>query len=209
MEVLQGFEVLVTIADAVMRSPADGSAERDHQFVRGRGIGNGEMDGEVMGAAALIQFVHQGDHDWGVRPAAHIGEGQIGFGAHGAAKMVAEVQGVDQRRGMLDLARSAAQRSLAIALHRSPEPARRTISSVNSAPRTGAMAMISGLRSSTKPRPAQGLAITAAAPNRYCGVGGIFAAFNEDFFVVTDDLAQLQHGDLVRMPDYGMPYRRA
>src|SRR5262245_36110342 len=93
-------QVLISVADAMMRAPA----ERHQDFVMRRGIGDGEMDGEIMRAHALIRLVHQGNHHRRIGGPTDIGEGEVTLGADRLAVMIAETQSVDERRSMLDLA---------------------------------------------------------------------------------------------------------
>src|SRR5437764_8327746 len=94
MQVPKFLEVLVAVANAVMRATADRRAERDHQLVWCRRIADLEMHRQIMRAPSLVILVHQRDHDRRVRPTAQVGEGKIGLGADGAAIMIAEMQRV-------------------------------------------------------------------------------------------------------------------
>src|SRR5437899_9788640 len=95
MQVPELLEVLIAVADAMMRAAADGSAKRHDQLVRRWRVADLEMYGQIVRAAAFVILVHQRDHDRRVRPAAQIGEGKIGLGADGTAIMVAEMQRMD------------------------------------------------------------------------------------------------------------------
>src|SRR5690349_13565365 len=50
IERTQFLKVLIAIADAMVRPPADRGAERNHDFIRGRGIGDRELHGEIVRA---------------------------------------------------------------------------------------------------------------------------------------------------------------
>jgi hypothetical protein len=56
-----------------------------------------------MRAHALVILVHHRDGDGAIGPATHIGKAQVALGPYRLAIEIAKAQGVDQRRGMLDL----------------------------------------------------------------------------------------------------------
>ena len=45
-------QVLIAVADAVMRAPAGRGAKRDDNLIRRRGVGDGEVDRLVMGVCS-------------------------------------------------------------------------------------------------------------------------------------------------------------
>ena len=111
-------DVLIAVADAVMRAAAVGGAQNHDQFVMAGRVGDRKLHGQVMRTASGVVLVHQGHLDLRAGGAADIGEAKIGLGPHRLAVKVAKAQGVDQGRAMLHLAIGAADGGFAIGLDR-------------------------------------------------------------------------------------------
>ena len=109
--------VLIPVANPVMRTAAERDAQGNHNLMRGRSIGDCEMDGQIMRAAAVIVLVDQRDHDRRIGPAARVAERQIGFRPHCRPVVIAKAQGVDQGRGVFNLAVQTHHGGFAITLN--------------------------------------------------------------------------------------------
>src|SRR3569832_128837 len=63
MQISQLLQVLVAVADAVVRTATDRCAKRHHQLVRGRCVADLEMHCEIMGAATYVDHIQQQEQD--------------------------------------------------------------------------------------------------------------------------------------------------
>src|SRR5471032_782254 len=111
-------QILIAVANPMMRPPANRCTQRNHKLIGAGGIDDRELDGEVMRAHAFITLVHERNSDRTVRTTTQIRKTQIALRTHRFAELVAKAQRVNQRRRMFDLTRCPDNRRFPITFYR-------------------------------------------------------------------------------------------
>ena len=116
----QILEVLIPVANAVVRPTRQRRAENHYDLIIARRIGDRELNGQIMRPTPRVVLVHQRHHNWCVGTAARVGESKVGLRPHGLTVEIPKAQRMNEAGGVLNLSVQADHGCFAVGLNRLP-----------------------------------------------------------------------------------------